>query len=133
MDPGDGDEPEMVAGTFLEGAPTRVATALEKMPADSQPQPATFGGSEVDEPDAKPAKGSLTGQLTLDGKPPTGKGVVMLWPAKGKGKKRTAKTRVIEQREKTFMPAVMAVPVGSTVSFPNFDPIFHNVFSLSKT
>jgi hypothetical protein len=24
------------------------------------------------------------------------------------------------------------VPVGSTVSFPNFDPIFHNVFSLSK-
>jgi plastocyanin len=52
---------------------------------------------------------------------------------KGKGNKRTAKTRVIEQREKTFMPAVMAVPVGSTVSFPNFDPIFHNVFSLSKT
>jgi hypothetical protein len=23
--------------------------------------------------------------------------------------------------------------VGSTVSFPNFDPIYHNVFSLSKT
>jgi hypothetical protein len=27
----------------------------------------------------------------------------------------------------------MAVPVGSTVSFPNFDTIFHNVFSLSKS
>ena len=27
----------------------------------------------------------------------------------------------------------MAVPAGSTVSFPNFDPIFHNVFSLSQT
>ena len=27
----------------------------------------------------------------------------------------------------------MAVPVGSTVSFPNFDTIYHNVFSLSKT
>jgi hypothetical protein len=26
----------------------------------------------------------------------------------------------------------MAVPVGSTVQFPNFDTIFHNVFSLSK-
>ena len=24
------------------------------------------------------------------------------------------------------------MPVGSTVSFPNSDPIFHNVFSLSK-
>ena len=39
---------------------------------------------------------------------------------------------MIEQRDKTFAPHVMAVPVGSTVSFPNFDPIFHNVFSLSK-
>jgi hypothetical protein len=27
----------------------------------------------------------------------------------------------------------MAVPVGSTVSFPNYDSIFHNVFSLSKS
>jgi hypothetical protein len=26
----------------------------------------------------------------------------------------------------------MAVPVGSTVAFPNFDQIFHNVFSISK-
>ena len=29
------------------------------------------------------------------------------------------------------MPAVMVVPVGSTVDFPNQDAIFHNVFSLS--
>ena len=122
-----------VAATFRAGAPTRVTTALKTMPADTKPQPATVGGSEADEPDAKPAKGSLTGQLMLDGKAPTGKGVVMLWPAKGKGKKRTPKARVVEQRDKTFAPAVMAVPVGSTVSFPNFDPIFHNVFSLSKS
>jgi hypothetical protein len=93
MDPGDDDEPEMVAGTFREGAPTRVATAPKKMPADSQPQPATVGGSEVDEPDAKPAKGSLTGQLTLDGKPPTGKGVVMLWPAKVRVRAISARPR----------------------------------------
>ena len=59
-------------------------------------------------------------------------GVVMLWPEKG-GKKRTPKTRVIEQRGKTFEPHVMAVPVGSTVSFPNFDAVYHNVFSLSKS
>jgi hypothetical protein len=26
---------------------------------------------------------------------------------------------------------VLAVPVGSTVAFPNSDPVFHNVFSLS--
>jgi hypothetical protein len=26
----------------------------------------------------------------------------------------------------------MAIPVGSTVDFPNEDPIFHNIFSLSR-
>jgi plastocyanin len=35
------------------------------------------------------------------------------------------------QRSKGFAPRVLAVPNGSTVSFPNEDPIFHNVFSLS--
>jgi hypothetical protein len=28
---------------------------------------------------------------------------------------------------------VLPIPVGSTVEFPNLDPIFHNVFSLSAT
>jgi plastocyanin len=37
----------------------------------------------------------------------------------------------ITQRDKTFLPAVIAAPVGSTVNFPNQDTIFHNVFSLS--
>src|SRR5439155_21884639 len=71
------------------------------------------------------------GTLTVDGKSPGGISMVMLVPEKG-GTKRTPKQRVIEQRNKTFMPHVMAVPVGSTVSFPNFDQIYHNVFSLSK-
>ena len=35
------------------------------------------------------------------------------------------------QRNLKFEPEVVVVPVGSTVSFPNGDPIFHNVFSLS--
>ena len=36
------------------------------------------------------------------------------------------------QSNKTFVPHVLAIPVGSTVSFPNDDLIFHNVFSLSR-
>ena len=36
-----------------------------------------------------------------------------------------------QQKNKTFLPHVAAVPVGSTVIFPNDDAIFHNVFSLS--
>ena len=38
----------------------------------------------------------------------------------------------IRQRDENFIPRVVAVPVGSTVEFPNDDPIYHNVFSLSR-
>jgi len=33
------------------------------------------------------------------------------------------------QKEKTFTPHVLPIRVGTTVDFPNFDPIFHNAFS----
>lgn len=34
------------------------------------------------------------------------------------------------QKARTFSPHLLVVPVGATVSFPNADPFFHNVFSL---
>jgi plastocyanin len=37
----------------------------------------------------------------------------------------------LRQKNKTFQPSVLAIPVGSTVEFPNDDLIFHNVFSLA--
>ena len=37
----------------------------------------------------------------------------------------------VTQKGKNFVPRVLGVPVGSTVTFPNDDQIFHNVFSLS--
>ena len=39
----------------------------------------------------------------------------------------------IAQRDEQFHPPVVAVTTGSTVDFPNEDPYFHNVFSLSRT
>jgi plastocyanin len=41
-------------------------------------------------------------------------------------------TATLEQKNRRFVPETLVVPAGSTVSFPNLDPIFHNVFSLSK-
>lgn len=38
----------------------------------------------------------------------------------------------IGTRAKRFSPDVVVVPVGSTVHFPNYDRILHNVFSLSS-
>ncbi len=35
------------------------------------------------------------------------------------------------QVDETFSPRVVAITRGSTVEFPNSDPYFHNVFSLS--
>jgi plastocyanin len=39
---------------------------------------------------------------------------------------------VMDQRNETFVPHVLAVTVGTTVDFPNSDKFYHNVFSLSK-
>jgi len=33
------------------------------------------------------------------------------------------------QKNKTFLPHVLAITKGTIVDFPNFDPIFHNAFS----
>lgn len=38
----------------------------------------------------------------------------------------------IQQLDRRFVPDLVVVPVGSTISFPNMDPIFHNIYSLSK-
>lgn len=38
----------------------------------------------------------------------------------------------ISQKDESFVPRVVAITTGSTVEFPNFDPYFHNVFSLSR-
>jgi plastocyanin len=37
----------------------------------------------------------------------------------------------MSMKGKAFIPRVVVVPVGGTVQFPNDDPIFHNVFSVS--
>jgi plastocyanin len=44
---------------------------------------------------------------------------------------RTEKV-IITSQNKSFIPHVEAVPVGSTVTFPNMDNIMHNVFSISR-
>lgn len=43
-----------------------------------------------------------------------------------------AKPYEVATERKTFVPRVLAVPVGATVRFPNRDPILHNVFSTQR-
>ena len=39
---------------------------------------------------------------------------------------------VLDQKNETFVPHVLAITVGTTVDFVNSDRMYHNVFSLSK-
>ncbi len=59
--------------------------------------------------------------------------VVWLTPATGTVRpvsfRQMQKPRLV-QRNKSFDPHLLVVPVGAVVAFPNHDPFFHNVFSL---
>ena len=51
----------------------------------------------------------------------------------GTGNPGSPATAKMQQLGRRFQPDVLVVPVGSTVEFPNLDPIFHNIFSLSRS
>ena len=56
--------------------------------------------------------------------------VVWLSPVNGNGTHTVVPRHVtMVQKDKSFTPHVLAIPVGSVVDFPNYDPIFHNAFS----
>jgi plastocyanin len=81
--------------------------------------------------------GPMTGSVRLIDASPTGRrktsdysGVVAWLEPLNRGA-LTIRPKIAQmaQRKKHFDPPVLAIPVGSTVAFPNFDPIFHNAFS----
>jgi len=67
----------------------------------------------------------------VNGKKLTAGGDSVAWmpqlKARGEGQSRLK----IAQNNKQFEPRIAVVSVGSTVDFPNYDRVFHNVFSLS--
>jgi plastocyanin len=103
----------------------RVAVAIAAVAgltttAAAQPKPA-----------AKPS-GRVVGKVTVteaDGKPAVGAEVIVYitgFPEEG-----TKAIATVAQRDRKFVPDLVAITVGETVSFPNGDPFFHNVFSQS--
>jgi plastocyanin len=56
--------------------------------------------------------------------------VVWLLPANGDVKPLAdGKHARLIQKDKTFTPHILAIETGTTVDFPNYDPIFHSAFS----
>ena len=76
--------------------------------------------------------GTIRGQVHVQGLPsPAGVMVYLNKAPKATGD-FTKGHFVMDQKNLTFLPHVLVIPVGSTVSFPNNDKVKHNVFSLSR-
>ena len=69
--------------------------------------------------------------LTKRGQKPVVNETLVWLEAAGRAPKRPGSAFTMTTRSKAFLPHVLAVPAGSTVSFPNEDPITHNLFSLT--
>lgn len=83
---------------------------------------------------ARPDRVSVSGVVTGGG--PIGPGASVIWLTRTDGPTpavRPGRTRIVNQRDKVFIPRVLAVPVGTKVDFRNDDPFYHNVFSLSDS
>ncbi|MBC8132184.1 MAG: hypothetical protein H7X95_04320 [Deltaproteobacteria bacterium] len=84
---------------------------------------------------SRPAAG-VTVSGTVTGGGTLGPGGTVLWmkrtDGRPTGRPAPARGKIVSQRNKTFIPRVLAVPVGSKVDFRNEDDLFHNVFSLSR-
>jgi plastocyanin len=75
---------------------------------------------------------SVTGRVDLTGTHVKDLSGVVVWlePANPDLLRASPAGRAtITQRNKTFLPHVLAISTGTTVDFPNRDPIFHNAFS----
>jgi len=80
----------------------------------------------------RPSVDSL-GQPSPPGAPDRRRSVVYLETApQGAFEESERPHAVLDQRNQTFLPYVLAIPVGTVVDFPNRDSTYHNVFSLSK-
>jgi plastocyanin len=58
-------------------------------------------------------------------------GAVVSYEPEGGAPRPAPRTIEVDTRNKRFLPRVSVVAKGSSVAFPNRDPIFHNVFSVS--
>jgi plastocyanin len=106
-------------------------------PAPSPGEPERVGETPREPISAAPSRGPTAVSVagTVSGGGAHGPGGAVIWLKRIGGetaRPAAAHGKVVTQRNKTFIPHVLVVPVGTKVSFRNDDPIFHNVFSLSK-
>jgi plastocyanin len=82
---------------------------------------------------AVPAWGaSLAAKVTDPSGDPVAEAVIYALPMAGtRVAARALRPMSIEQKDREFVPYVTVVQVGTTVNFPNRDPLLHHVYSFS--
>jgi plastocyanin len=147
--PGIDPQIERVVGPFLDDArvragqpakpgthvePTHVEPEVTERPPGDDKQVAEAHGHAAATP-AHRAYGMVTVSGTVTGGGQIGPGGAVIWLRRLDGPTphaAPAANQIITQRDKTFLPHVLAIPVGTSVQFRNDDRIYHNVFSIAK-
>ncbi len=123
--------PLPVAGQYVRSSPTPVRPTASPLPSAS-PLPAATPMPRPTPTPVPPGEVRVKVIVTgADGKTFPAADAVAWFPGL-RGTTPAAPPRMAS-RDKRFEPRVLAVPQGSAVTFPNYDKIFHNVFSLSET
>jgi plastocyanin len=99
--------------------------SLPTMPKSSEP---SAGPAEAAE---KVMKGGNTGTISGRVRMPRDAGEAYIYIEGMRGASGRGKVFQIKQQDKQFHPQVAVVAVGTRLSFPNMDAVFHNVFSRS--
>lgn len=124
----------------IDGLPADVEKAVKPFAAEARSRapggtpllPVQLEEPKKEKPEpAKPVPVTVSGIVSGGGSIGPGGAVITLRRADGWNPKPSPLSRPLLQKEKRFVPHVLAVPQGSTVEFKNEDEIFHNVFSLS--
>lgn len=89
------------------------------IPVTAAPPSAAYGARRVERPATR--TGSELANV-----------VVFIQTAPKVAELPVTRARILQENE-TFIPRVVAITRGSTVDFPNGDPFFHDVFSLSRS
>ena len=105
-------------------AATNTPAPLVNLPDSAPPAP-------KERPAPRSSAVTVEGSVSGGGQAGPGGAVIILRRADGKTSKPVPARREVIQQDKTFLPHVVAVPVGSTVVFKNSDNLIHDVFSLS--
>jgi len=137
--PGLDPQIERAVRPFLDDARARAGRPHgESAPVAAVPSQQPDGGvgrEELAAPTHHEGRPHVTVTGTITGGGGSGPGGAVVWLKRLDGASPRvvpAQNQIITQREKTFLPHVLAVPVGTSVQFRNDDRIYHNVFSIAK-